>query len=414
MKSRWIGCLAVLAFPVLASAQKPTGLVETDSLASPLGNLVRACTGRLFEDPEAPRFVTVDRTGNYLFGVGGYVGVQGWYDWNNMQSPGLDVYGIPTDGGDRVGYAGLDAGTSRLFFRVLGLTPVGRLDAYVEADFSRPGHVLGLRHAYVTLGDFTVGQTRSLFSDVQTPSVLDGSGPLSVTGRRLPLVAWRRTLPSGLTLGAAAEFSNAAQASLIDPETGERKIEPVPQRLPDFPLTLVYDNDRLHLFFSWNNRLMTYRDYTRFRNRYAYALKLSGNVLLAEARGVRYRLYAQGVYTLGMADCLASAQGRGLNVAVSPDYTFLAVLPAWGATLGYEMQFGRHTLGAVYSRIGMLGLEGLGDDLYRSGDFASLTYIVNIFRYARAGLEGVWGRRADAGGETGDNMRINLLLRYDF
>ena len=392
------------------------GVVEVDSLPDNLKQLLSVSASPLFQDPNVPRFVMVDPSGKYLFGIGGYVSVNTFYDFNRLKSLGLKVNTIPLDETDvlRSQYLGMDLSRSRLSFRLLGDLSIGRINAYLETEFSGAEQSLALKHAYISIRSLTLGQTYSYFGDQIAPVTIDPEGPVASPIRFVPLLGYSHTFGSRFRFTASLEFTSSTMATLFHEAEGTPMVEPVSQRYPDFPLTLSYTDARWHLFLAWNSRLMTYPAWDQFKRKYTYAVQLNARYQWCTQRELQQRIYAQVVYTRGMGDCMTDLQGAGMNFWVDPSYENLYLIPAYGMMLSYELLYGRNTMSVIYSRTQVLGDYAFASELYRAGDYASVTYLCEVVDHGVVGVEGIWGHRTLVDGRRGNDVRVNLLLRYDF
>ena len=89
-----------------------------------------------FNDPASPRFVFFNKNKNFVFGVGGFVQVQGIYDFNGVPNDNyFTTNTIALKGEQSGGRYGISVGQSRLFFKLVGDTDVGRLVTYMEMEF---------------------------------------------------------------------------------------------------------------------------------------------------------------------------------------------------------------------------------------------------------------------------------------
>lgn len=399
--------IGLIMISIGLSAQNRSGVVATDSLPPHLQKLLRESTSRLFYDPEAPRFAIIDKTGNYLFGIGGYVGIHAYFDLNGLDNRDFAINQIdaPKDH-DSYSIYGMNATRSRLYFKVLGNTSRGRVEAYMETDFRGVNNSLRLRHAYVHLLGLTVGHTFSVFLDDDMPSGIDFYGVPSSIGKLLPTINYEARIDdkSKLKIGVEVSKVTSLQAgNIVD----------VVQKFPEIPIVYEYEDDKFHLFAGINTRLMNYREYSDiFTNRFTFATQLSGRMNLSG----RDKIYLQFVYADGMVDVINDLSGVGFNLIISPDRDRLYTITAYGLMAAYQYRTGRGgEINLIYSRSGALNLnDNLPDTIYKTGQYAAVNYIRRMFDNARIGVEGVYGVRKNRDGTSGDNFRINALLRYDF
>ena len=135
-----IGCASIQAQDTLVVITRPA-IIITDSEQSSDSEVIRRMyeqNGRHFQDPRAPRFLFVDRTGKVALGIGGYVkgtmsadmgGISNSLDFVTSAIP------VPSQPDMRNQFQ-MDASTSRLFLKLVGAnTSVGDFTVYVETDF---------------------------------------------------------------------------------------------------------------------------------------------------------------------------------------------------------------------------------------------------------------------------------------
>lgn len=149
---------------------------------------------------------------------GGLVKVDAFSDLSgaNLNTVPTDLSGTPLVGtaqGRRTGSFQMTARQSRFFFASETDTSLGKLNSLVEVDFYGTGGIAlltnpvspRLRNAYVSLGKLLVGQSTSVFWDLEAaPETLDLTGPVgNGFANRQPLIRYQTPLGrSGLlTLG---------------------------------------------------------------------------------------------------------------------------------------------------------------------------------------------------------------------
>ena len=128
-------------------------IIQTDSEQPGDSEVIRKMyeqNGRHFQDPRAPRFLFIDRSGKIALGIGGYVkgtisadmdGISNSLDFVTADIP------VPAQPATRNQFQ-MDASTSRLFLKLVGAnTSVGDFSVYVETDFRGKDKDLRLRQA---------------------------------------------------------------------------------------------------------------------------------------------------------------------------------------------------------------------------------------------------------------------------
>lgn len=221
---------------------------------------------RHFQDPRAPYFMLMSKTHKYAMGLGGVVRMRGWYDWNGaMPNAGFIPYNIaiPNDPTNKNWYGTTPAGTA-LFFSVFGRNNTyGQYQLYIEGNFSGYGsRDFKLKQAYATVGDWTIGYTRSSFEDpAAQPPVLDAQGPNSECGATNMLLRWMHTMKKHWVVALSMETPSSNIASKTDLYTSCNNY------IPDFAGFIQYQWDHSsHIRASGIIRGLKYRDLVAGRN----------------------------------------------------------------------------------------------------------------------------------------------------
>lgn len=188
--------------------------------------------------------------------------------FDDLSGANLNV--IPTDGvaipirgtsqSRRNGHFMMSARQTRFGFASETPTKFGPLKSLIELDFYGTGGQAAytnpvsprLRHAYVSLGGLTVGQTWSNFFDLEAaPETLDMTGPVgNAYAIRQPLIQYRHALGSIGTVTVAIEnpegdFLGADHTANIP--VGAVMSTRVLNQAPDFTARYTWNGDRLRM-----------------------------------------------------------------------------------------------------------------------------------------------------------------------
>lgn len=180
---------------------------------------------RSFQDPLAPYFMLMSKSGNLAMGIGGVVRMRGWYDWNGAMDQSAFIpydISIPKDPTRSHWFGSTPSGTA-IFARIFGHSDkVGHYQAYIEAKFSGYGNRdFKLNKAYFTIGDWTVGYAPSTFTDpMAAPPTVDSQGPNSLMSYTNVLVRWMHVFKKGMVVGASIESPNGSIPELEGKYTG--------------------------------------------------------------------------------------------------------------------------------------------------------------------------------------------------
>lgn len=191
---------------------------------------------------------------------------------------------------------GISAKETRLFMSYKeNETPVGPVIAYIEGNFGVDGnndgntleaygstnHRFVLRHAYIEVGDFLIGQTFTTFLDpVSAPQILDYGGNAASVFARQPQIRFTKKLDNlSFRLAVENPTSNLGTGLITDD-----------QRMPDFVGRVDLDNEYIHMSVAGILREL------RIDNGEINAQALTGGVAITASKKVvndRINLMAQ-------------------------------------------------------------------------------------------------------------------------
>lgn len=222
---------------------------------------------RHFQDPRAPYFMFMSKSGDLAFGVGGQVKVKGYFDWNgSIPSSDFAPYEIPIpkDPASMRNLSASPSGTG-LFFTLLGNNAkLGNFMAYFQADFGGYNQRgFRIKKAYLTVGDWTAGYTTTTFEDTKAePSTVDGAGPNGINSRKNVLVRYLHSFKKNWSMAASVEFPNQSISA------DSKNTEACTPYIPDLAAFAQYqwDGGASHIRLSGLLRTLTYRDLLLNRN----------------------------------------------------------------------------------------------------------------------------------------------------
>lgn len=365
-----------------------------------------------YNDPASPRFVFFDKDKRFIFGVGGYVQVSGVYDFNGVPDYNDFVtYTIPMKGNQSGGSYGITVGQSRLFFKLVGDTKVGRLVSYMEMEFEGPSNTPILQQAFVKFHGFTVGKTWSTFGDMSAvPTTIDEEGPSSGIEIRQPMVRYTHDFTPKWQASLALEYAEPVYTLTTDKTTSFIK-----QRIPDIPLTVRYTSKNgSHLQAGGILRNMYYKDNIQEDDKITtgWGTMVSGSINLSKKTMFMF----QGVYGKGIANYIQDISGQGYDLV--PHTTKAGRLKAaamWGgfAALQYNWTPNLYST-AVYSYSRVEKQNGLAATDYKYAQYAAMNLLWNFSDFGSTGIEYVYGRRDNFNTEYGNASRINTMIQYRF
>jgi hypothetical protein len=197
-------------------------------------NLYQQMIGEHPQDPAKPEFYIRSRNNDYQLGLGGFVKLNGLYDFVGLANTNSFMTEEIPVGEENIkdNHLHFDIYQTRLYSEILGNTPYGEMKIYFECDFTNPIGLVKIRHAYGFIKGFLIGKTTSTLVDLEAiPYTVDAEGPNSMILARRVMVRYSFNAGKYITLFMAAE---ASQPQV----TYSEYTEEVYQYLPDAVLRI--------------------------------------------------------------------------------------------------------------------------------------------------------------------------------
>ena len=368
-----------------------------------------------FSDPDAPRFLLIDKEGKIAFGIGGQLYATASYDFNgSVDGSGFTTYDIPTpnSAATRQRFGG-DLSHSSLFAKLVGKSDkLGMYQVYFQANFTgnNGGYGFLLKQAYVTLHNFTAGLTNSTFVDgaTQAPTI-DPEGPSGQVAKKN--ILFRYVTPSYKGFKAAASVEIPSTTFTLNSST-----ERIATRVPDIPVYAQYSwASGQHVRASAIFRDMAYRDLKTGENKLkpGWGVQLS-TITNLDPYGV-LQFFGHIAYGRGIGTYINDLGGSGYDLVPGDKPGELTAPKMMGWTTGlYINVTPKLFFTGSFSRAQVYGLSDLGGDQYRYGQYADANGFYQVDSNFRVGAEYIHGWRKNYNGETGTANRFNVLLQYSF
>ena len=178
-----------------------------------------------FQQPGRPQFLFAHKQNKYSLALGGFIALRTSYDFDGTPSATDFIPSsipVPGDYASRQRLS-MDASTSRIYLKGIANTrALGRVVVYVSTDFrggAQGSYTPRLREAYVSFKGFTFGRDVTTFCDLD-------AGPTMI----------RYEVPFA---NDHLKFGLAAELPSVSGTFGET-FDPIPQRVPDFPVYFQY------------------------------------------------------------------------------------------------------------------------------------------------------------------------------
>ena len=357
------------------------------------------------------------KTANTVLSVGGRIELGATY----ASPEGLHfAKKIPI--GERVGEDGqirFTSQDSRLWVKTRTPSEYGTIRALIETDFlgvagtetNTNSHGIRLRHSYVQVGAWSIGQTNSAFNADVTLDILLTA--INDTFVRQPLIRYQYENES---LSYAISFEQP-ETTLLDSEANI--ITPKDDVVPDLITRIIYYPRWGELSLSLMGRYITQdhaklgdgTDLTNKDSAFGWGSNISGKVKVFKLDDIRFAVH----YGDGMGRYLAyDAYPAGL---VTPDGE-IKLQTSFGGHIGYRHWWNhklRSTISYSYAATNnnTTHLNNL-DNVNKDAQSSQLNLLWMPVPNSLVGVEYALAKRGVESGEEGTIEMLNLIFRYDF
>lgn len=354
-----------------------------------------------------------------FFSIGGRVRMDMVYNDTSVGSSGgesaYDFYLTPnsiSEHSDQKHELAMQARDSRLWFKTRKETPYGQIQTLVEVDFLGSSgneqvtnsHNIRLRHAYVTLSNFTLGQTSSTFMGSGTSDSIQGSVDILLV--RQPLIRYTKQFEK-----TSLELALESAETTLTTNTNALLVANDDQ-IPDLTARIKNQSKLGEISLSVLVRQLRIHDDDQnisavSKNSFAY--HLSG----------RLKSFGTDKITFGWA------QGTGLGRYVAYNYftsatlndqNQLTLLPMTAYHIAYQHWWSTKLRSSLL--YGWISRESDNNVVDQSSTKQADSYHANIrfspFENALLTLEYIYAQKEDYAGNHYDLNRIYLSSSYDF
>jgi len=320
----------------------------------------------------------------------------------------FSTYGIPMGALNQTlpnYYNGLSQ--SRLGFEVTRKTDDGNVFVRLETDFAG-ANGFRIRHAYGQYGRGLVGQTWSLFSQINVmPSTVDFSGPTGGVSLRTPQIRYSAPKPIlGMRFAASLEY---VFPDFTIPDSLAIKTF---QLVPD--LVVRFDQN-----FDWGYwQVSGILPFLSARAPNSELIIKTGwgvasSVSLKSWLGGRW--FLQETADQGITRFINDISGNGLDVLI--DFTASqAYLPtSLGGYIGYEHTWKKGlSSNILYGAASVQPAYFTSPDSFLWGQTLRTNTFWDVVEGSKLGMEVIWGQRFNKDMAADQALRLNVLFYYDF
>ena len=326
-------------------------------------------------------------------------------DMNDYQT--FNPYEVPTNVNDFTPnfFAGVEQ--TRLGFEVTRHTKNKR-DVFIriEADFNNSSVSFRIRHAYGQYRNLLVGQTWSLFSNVNyIPAFVSKNGTVGRIGARTPQIRYTWSINNQMMLSGAIEY--AFDNSNI-PDT----IGTALQVIPDFTGRYAFATDKYSLRVAGVIRTLSGKTDS---SNISYTFGFGGSFSAQSKIKKNGEIYFSVTYGISISSYIDTWAGEYEDLSYDLETQKFEGLVSLSSYLAYS-----HVLPKNLSASLGFGVGNINNHDYQPNDAFNYSYnaILSVFwapvKGARVGIEFANGRRWDKDNSWGGANRVSMLLYYDF
>ena len=395
-------------------SSKGVVLVTMDKAGNEIIRIMNESQLPHIHEPQAPRFLLMDRKGKFALGIGGYVRATAEYDFGGIVD---DIDFIPAfipNSSKIKNQFQMDANTSTIFLKLVGHTKLlGDFIVYTAGNF-RNGSNKGfqLQNAYVSFRDITVGYTYGGFMDLGAlPSTIDFQGPNGATFYRTTQLAYTYKGLKNFRFNASIEMPSVDGTTNSDLNINQ-------QRMPDFTAYAQYGwNNSSHLRVGALIRSMTYT--SSFCDKASSVTGFGVQASTTFNVGKKWQVFGQATYGKGIGQYLNDISNLNVDIVPDPDKEGkMQALPmlGWYAGLQYNV-CPKVFLSSTYSMSRLYSDKGYPDAVgstYHYGQYFVVNMFWNVTSNMQVGAEYLRGWRNNFDNSTHHANRINLLVQYSF
>lgn len=345
--------------------------------------------------------------------IGGYLkadfvfDLDGTLDENQFLMSTIPVPGTPEYGGDA--YFSAFAKETRLNVDVRRLKPGSPpLRGFVEGDFFSSGDQLRLRHAYVTVGNFLVGQTWTTLSFLESmPFMIDFAAGDALFGGRTTQIRYIRPVGERWKVSVSAEDLPFIGIENPNGLPGRETIQ--------FPLVAAradYRWDSGVLFLGSSVAVLHWDGGPSGPSDDA----LQADVVVAGRQAIAAATYVTWniAYGKGSGENILAFAGSDANAVLEADGT-LHTMPALSALVGLGHDWNAEWSSNLSYAYGWLDTPDSRDPLaLKRGGIGHVNVIWKPAKHFSTGLEFMWGAQRVQNDAIGKATRIQYMAKFDF
>jgi DcaP outer membrane protein len=291
-----------------------------------------------------------------------------------------------------------------------------------------------LRHAFGEWGQLLAGQTHSLFMDIDVfPNVIDYWGPSGMVFYRLPQIRWTafKTGTSQFAVAIEKPGNDVDGGQIRSTEGFENATVRGNQTLPDLTAQYRMDGDWGHFQIAGMLRKVGYEyqpdPSVAFQkgSETGWGINLSAHINVLEKDKVLLQVvHGNGIATYmndGGMDLAPNATYEPVVNPLPPGAPITSpklsaeAVPLTGVMAYYDHYWSSQWSSSIgYSFTQVSNTNFQTNTAFHKGDYASVNLLWYPASKVMLGGEVMYGKRTDNVSDTGDDVRFQFSVKYDF
>lgn len=344
--------------------------------------------------------------------IGGYIKGDLLYDFDGTtDKEQLLMSTIPVEGTpeyDNDGYLSFFARDTRFNIDVRRDTPgAAPLRGFVEGDFWGEGK-FRLRHAFITYGDFLVGQTWTTLSFLESlPFIIDFGGGDALFGGRAAQIRYSRNVGDRWKLALAAE--NLNYPGIENPNSLGGKAS---NQLPLFAFRADYKWRSTWLVFGSSIAQLHWDGGTTAPS--DTALQIDAMLGLRQYLGTNNYVTCNLSYGQGSGENILAFAGSSANAVLNANGQ-LETMPAFALVLGYWHRWSEQLSSNFSYAYGWLDTPDSRAPLsLKEGGIIHANLIWDVTKHFSTGIEYIYGEQRTSDDSFGSATRIQTMAMFKF
>jgi len=345
--------------------------------------------------------------------IGGYVKADFIADFNGtLDDSQFLMSTIPVRGQpeyDNSGYVNFFAKESRFNIDVRRIEE-GKLPLklFIEGDFFNAETRFRLRHAYMVVGDFIIGQTWTTLSFLEAiPYMIDFASGDALYGGRAVQVRYQKKLRDNIQIAIGLE-----QLSFLGIENPENLGGQATRKLPLLALRADYSWDTGILFIGGSFAQLAWDGGTAGPD--VTALQVNGAIAVRQYFARKRGFVTGGLsYGKGAGENIMAFAGSNANAVLTPDR--LETLPALSASVGLNFKWTDKLASNIHYAYGWLETPAERDPLaLKRGGVGHVNLIYDVTNHLSMGVEFMHGAQRTTNNALGSAGRMQFMSKFMF